>query len=63
MKWLGSSDIIQLQTSFGGKETKFGQWPSRIGKDLKIFQVRLAIGYESQETEIIEELGKLLEKF
>jgi hypothetical protein len=63
MKWLDSSDLIQLQTSFGGKETKFDQWPSRFGKDFKIFQVRLAIGYESQETEIIEELKKLLGKF
>ena len=62
MKWLDSSDLIQLQTSFGGKETKFDQWPSRFGKDFKIFQIRLAIGYESKETEIIEELKKLLEK-
>ena len=61
MKWLGSSDLIQLQTSFGGKETKFDQWPSRFGKDFKIFKIRLAIGYESQETEIIEELKELLE--
>jgi hypothetical protein len=53
--------LIQLQTSFGGKETKFDQWPSRFGKDFKIFQIRLAIGYESQETEIIEELKKLLD--
>lgn len=49
MKWLDSSDLIQLQTSFGGKETKFDQF-------------RLAIGYESKETEIIGELKKLLEK-
>ena len=62
MRWMDSSDLIQLQTSFGGKETKFDQWPSRFGKDFEIFQVRLAIGYESQETEIIEELGKLLER-
>ena len=61
MKWLGLSHIIQLKTSFGGKETKFDQWPSRIGKDLKIFQIRLSIGYESQETEIIGELKELLE--
>jgi len=61
MRWFGRSEIIKLQTSFGGKETKFDQWPSRFGKDFKIFQVRLAIGYESQETEIIEELEKLLE--
>ena len=63
MRWLGSSEIIKLQTSFGGKETKFDQWPSRFGKDFKIFQVRLAIGYESQETDIIEELEELLEMF
>jgi hypothetical protein len=61
MKWLGQSHIIQLQTSFGGKETKFDQWPSRLGKDFKIFQVRLAIGYESQEAEIIRELKELLD--
>jgi hypothetical protein len=61
MRWLGSSDLIQLQTSFGGKETKFDQWPSRFRKGFKIFQVRLSIGYESQETEIIEELKGLLE--
>ena len=61
MRWLDSSDLIQLQTSFGGKETKFDQWPSRFGKDFKIFQIRLAIGYESQETEIIGELKELLE--
>jgi cystathionine beta-lyase/cystathionine gamma-synthase len=61
MKWLGQSRIIQLQTSFGGKETKFDQWPSRFGKDFKIFQIRLAIGYESQEAEIIRELKELLD--
>ena len=61
MKWLGSSDLIKLQTSYGGKETKFDQWPSRFGKDFKIFQVRLAIGYENQETELIDELKGLLE--
>ena len=54
VEWMKSFKNITYKTSFGSKETKFDCWP--VSKSKNKTQIRLAIGYESNVKDIINEL-------
>ena len=54
IKWMKSFKTISYKTSFGSSETKFDCYPVLIDKDQT--QIRIAVGYNSNIKNIIQEM-------
>lgn len=54
IKWMKSFKTISYKTSFGSNETKFDCWPVLVDKNRT--QCRIAIGYDSNIKNIINEM-------
>eukprot|EP01083_Nonionella_stella_P015568 43567_1 len=60
-KWLGSSQMLPLKTSFGGADSRFDSYPSRDPDRLGIW-CRMAIGYEDNLDAVKKDLHQMMDK-